>query len=131
MQKRIHEHVQLMKSLYEQALEFGEMSMQHGADLEELSDRRHRILNRTRALWEELEALVVANCPLSPADQAFVDECKRSLKDLLPRFKEQDLRMKKAFDQRLGDLRKQMASSSQNLRVARSYAGMSHREVWH
>lgn len=129
--EQISNHVSLMKSLYDEALRWGEASLDsEGDELDEMSDRRHRILTRTRQMWEELESMG-RELDSSPASQAFFQECKQSLKDLRPKFQEQDRRMQQKFAQRLAEIKRQMADSSLNLRAARSYAGLSRREIWH
>lgn len=128
---QISNHVSLMKNLYEEALRWGEASLDsEGEILDEMSERRHRILTRTRQMWEELEKMG-QELDGSPASQAFYQECKQSLKDLRPKFQDQDRRMQQKFAQRMAELKRQMADSSLNLRAARSYAGLSRREIWH
>lgn len=126
------QRINQMKGLYELALSFGEEALRVGAvDYEELADRRHRILSQTRSMWAELAEIEAKLSDATPSERAFLVECHQSLKDLKPKFQEQDRRMHRIFDSILREERKKMSQTNTNLRASRAYLGLGHNQTWH
>jgi len=85
-------------------------------------DQRDRILQLLRQLQEQAKLLDLKWRPIAtPAEIAFITEQESRLKDLKPKFAEQNRRVSAALKTKLANVRGEMAQQTRSVNALRTY----------
>ncbi len=111
-------------NLYQKALLLGsEIPHVEPAKVVDILDQRDRILGRTAALKtsiKELEAEVTL-LGATPSELAFVKEHQARVKDLRPKFLDQNRRLSQILKEKIGHIRGELAHHNTNANAIRKY----------
>lgn len=127
MLKQTTELAQILQKLfsyYQKALDLGNQVVRDGGDsVESALDERYRILQRTTPLAQkakELKAILMTQ-PLTPSEKAFILEQQKRVRDLLPRFGEQERTLQGILRKHLVSARGNLVQHNQNMQAIRTY----------
>lgn len=116
--------LQKLVVLYQRALDLGHQVVKDGGvTVDAVLDERYRILQRTTPLVQrskELKGFLTMQA-LSPSEKAFILEQQRRVKDLLPKFMEQDRTLQVFMKKNLASSRENLVQHNQNMQAIRKY----------
>jgi len=107
----------------QKALDLGNSLIHLEAEaITDVLDQRDRILQLLRQLKEQAKPLDLKWRPIAtPAEIAFIAEQEARLKDLKPKFAEQNRRVSAALKTKLANVRGEMAQQTRSVNALRKY----------